>query len=222
MSVLPLLLEGEGRTVVERKEEFIADGRRVLILGLDHAQMEANAGANVSYDLRIGSEYRDHREEGKRFLEESDTITLRPGAALIIQTEETICLPRALYGIIAPKVSLLQKGVSNTFSKVDPGYSGPLLISLFNLGKATIELKRGDQFCAISFLEVAPGARLYNKGAKQIRGGSALTRIQRFTDWLEARSGYVHLVLALATIALIIATAALAVVTYMEYSRHIQ
>ena len=91
-----------------------------------------------------------------------------PGKALIIQTEEFIHLPRNMYATIAPKVTLLENGLSTTFSKVDPGYNGHLLITLFNLGKRTVTIDRGDRFCAMTVFEVRPGARLYQKGAKQI------------------------------------------------------
>jgi hypothetical protein len=108
MSVVPLTVDGEHPTVVERKEDYRRDGHVILVIGLDGSQLVAANAANVSYDLRVGPEYRDHREHGKRSLEHStDKIALGPGGALIIQTEETIYFPRGLYGIIAPKVSLL-------------------------------------------------------------------------------------------------------------------
>jgi dCTP deaminase len=199
MSVVPLTIDPPSPTVVEGQEYFSPERHRVLIVGLDKLQLSSKDDANTSYDLRVGAEYRDHREQGERDTEAAKSISLPPGAALIIQTEEFIHLPGTMFGIIAPKVSLLQRGVSNTFSKVDPGYQGHLLISLFNLGKATIELQRGDPFCALPILEVAGRARLYNKQPKQINGRSALAPIQRFSDWLESQGVYLALVMAIGT-----------------------
>ena len=51
-----------------------------------------------------------------------------------------------MFGYIVPKVSLLQDGVSNTLSKVDPGYHAPLVVTVFNLGQKEIELHQGDPF----------------------------------------------------------------------------
>lgn len=220
MSVVPLTIDPPNATVVDRQQDFTLQGSRVLILGVDRKQLESEDDSNASYDLRVGSEYRDHREEGKRFLQETDTITLRPGSALIIQTEESIHMPQTRYGIVVPKVSMLQRGVSNTFSKVDPGYDGHLLVSLFNLGKETIRLKRRDRFCALTVLDVVGDARPYNKPSKQISGGSALTWLQTATDWLEAHSGYLHLATIIATVLLTAATVALAIVTVRAIPHH--
>ena len=104
---------------------------------------------------------------------ENGVLKLSPGSAFIIQTEEYVHLPRRMYGTIAPKVSLLQQGLSTTFSKVDPGYPGHLLITLFNLGKTSVTLKRSAPFCALTLYEVAPGARLYRKGTQQIAASLA-------------------------------------------------
>ena len=130
---------------------------------LDVAQLHEERASNVSYDLRIGKKYRDHREAEPREISEHGVITLYPGSALIIQTEEYVHLPRRLFGTIAPKVKLLENGLSTTFSKVDPGYYGHLLITLFNL-ETVRTLRRGDKFCALTLFKVAPGARLYEKG----------------------------------------------------------
>lgn len=173
MSVIPLTVEGTYPTVVQNQEHFDIEGRAVLITGLDIDQLNRSTESNVTYDLRVGRQYRDHREREIREIPDRGVITLPPGSAFVIQTEEAVHLPRTMYGIIAPKVSLLQLGLSTTFSKVDPGYPGPLLITLFNLGQTTVTLHRAEPFCGITFLTVEPGARLYQKGAKQLPATAA-------------------------------------------------
>ncbi len=176
----------------------------MLIEGFDSGQFASEGETNVSYDLRVGGEYRDHREMGKTELPASGVISLLPGGAVIIETEELICLPKAMFGHVVPKVSLLQQGISNTSSKVDPGYRGRLLITVFNLGKKSVQLRRGDRFCALYVLDVRAGAQPYGKEEKRIVGVGRARIWQTIRDLLEANAGAVMAVLVLATIASII------------------
>ena len=57
--------------------------------------------------------------------------------------------PRLMFGHIVPKVGRLQEGLSNTSSKIDLGYHGNLLVTMFNLSKNTRSLKSGDRFCTM-------------------------------------------------------------------------
>jgi dCTP deaminase len=134
MSVIPLLLDGPNPTVVEREDQFRCDGNAMLILNIDKCQLQGNQ-CNASYDLRIGRAYKDHREQERWTLPKDGKITLLPGGAILIETEEEVWLPHGMFGYIVPKVSLLQDGASNTLSKVDPGYHDHLVVTVFNLGK---------------------------------------------------------------------------------------
>ena len=78
--------------------------------------------------------------------------------------------PRRLFGQILPRVSLLALGIANTPSKIDPGYSGHLLITTFNHGKRTERLKRGERFCSLHLLTVEDGVIPFNGPGKQHRG----------------------------------------------------
>jgi deoxycytidine triphosphate deaminase len=134
MAVIPLAV---GRTVVQTKEEFEEAGARrgsaLLIQNFDDSQL-LTGSPNLSYDLRIGAVYKDHRDGGRRDLADDGSIILLPGGAVVIETEEDLHMPETMFGYIVPRVKWLQEGVSNTLSKVDPGYNGRLLITLFNLG----------------------------------------------------------------------------------------
>ena len=190
MAVIPLVLEGEGATVVETREAFKAreefSGNFILILKLDRAQLvEATQDSNVTYDLRVGKEYRDHLARDAKGLPDNGVITLPPGAAIIVETEEHLALPRSMFGTIVPKVSLLMKGISNTSSKVDPGYDGPLLVTVFNLGKRTVTLKRGERFCSLCLLEVRGKARQYLKGAQRIPAPYPQGYREWISDWID-------------------------------------
>jgi len=205
MSVIPLTIEGPNPTVVTTTEAFekaggVLKGSAAFIRHHDPEQFRPSANSNVSYDLRIGEEYGDHRKpREKKTIPERGVMTLEPGAALMIRTEESVHLPCSMFGIIVPKVTLLQQGISNTFSKVDPGYDGHLYVTLFNLGKTTVTLTRSEPFCALTLFEVRAGARPYDKGEKEIPGEFAKQPRPSWWIFLE-----VHHVLV--TVALIVAT----------------
>lgn len=202
MSIVPLLTNGD-RTVVSRREDYHAgggaNGDALLLLDMDPEQLTGES-SNASYDLHVGKEYRDHRNTGKRELPPGDEIVLYPGAAVIIQTEEWIHLPRKFFALLVPKVGLLQRGLSNTMSKVDPGYDGHLLVTLFNLGKTTVKLKRGVPFCSLCVLRVDGGATLYEKPGKSITGEAKRAWWQRPRDWMERNGPALTAVLILLNI----------------------
>ena len=50
---------------------------------------------------------------------------------------------------MAGAISTCQEGLLNTSSKIDPGYHGNLLVTMFNLSKNTRTLKSGDRFCTM-------------------------------------------------------------------------
>src|SRR5260370_6764894 len=125
MSMLPFEWEGTSRSVVFHKDQFDQAGRAILLLGAqlnEHGiplQFADPDESNATYDLRIGPEYRDHTEAHVTPLAEGTFITLLPGTAVVIATEESVEFPKSIFGYISPKVSLLHDGVSNTSSKVD-------------------------------------------------------------------------------------------------------
>jgi len=137
MGVVPFRVAPDpAPSVIFQRLQFDMDRKRILIISYDQEQFSIhNEECNTSYDLRVGSLYRDHRDNEGRTLSEGQSIELLPGQAVIIETEEEVQFPRGIFGHILPKVSLLQKGIANTPSKVDPGYSGHLLITAFNHGK---------------------------------------------------------------------------------------
>jgi len=213
MSVVPLVV---GQTVVTTERDFEnaggRQGRTLLIREFDASQLVSNA-PNLSYELRVGPEYKDHRDGSKWPVTEEEAITLLPGAAVIIETAESLHMPKGMFGYIVPKVFWLQKGISNTLSKVDAGYNGPLLVTLFNLGKNREQLKLHEPFCALVIHDVGHGVELYEKGAKRLIGPNRKRNLwQKFRVWLEANPATVHVILIIATTILAIVTTRLAIV----------
>lgn len=192
MGVIPFVLND---TVVTSPDQFERKGGRngktVLIEHFQEEQLTKDGASNATYDLRVGTLYRDHHDDGATQVEDNGAIDLYPGAALIIQAEERVHFPRTIFGQIVPKVSLLQEGVSNTSSKVDPGYRGPLLITVFNLGRKPHTFKPGTPFCNLYLLRVEPESQPYSKDPQAlpaVRARSAWRRLREFAlrnrDWV--------------------------------------
>ena len=204
MGLIPLILEGTDRTVVADRSEFYAQGGidsgLICIEHLEDRQLRSDRDTNASYDLCVVSEYRDHRDAGKWSLGERETIELPPGAAVIIRTREWVHFSKSTFGHVVPKVSLLQQGLSNTASKVDPGYSGFLLITVFNLGKRTVRLEAGTPFCSLYVLRVGQGVRPYTKDPKEIEGQARRRVWHRMKDFLERNAGLLALVVLIAEV----------------------
>jgi deoxycytidine triphosphate deaminase len=171
MSVVPWVLR---ESIVETQPDFQAaggvNGKAALVTNLQVAQLNSSKTSNVSYDLRVGPKYRPYTDPKEADLSEGQHIRLRPGDAVLIQTEESVHLPKYLFGYVVPKVGLLQKGITNTLSKVDPGYHGPLIVTLFNLGTTDQKVAHGDPFCALILHRVDEGSRPYEDSSKQIVG----------------------------------------------------
>ena len=211
MSVIPLLKAGGHITVVSTKDEFTRiggfDGKALLITNLDETQLQRNdREAHLSYDLRVGPEFKDHRDDQKQALPDEGEIKLLPGVAVILQTEESVCLPRSMFAYVIPRVKILQKGLSNIVSKVDPGYNGPLVVTVFNLGRRTVTLKRREPFCCLVLHSVLDGAGLYEKPAQLISGAPRSRGVRRVLDWTQANAGLMSVLTAvLSVIATLIA-----------------
>ena len=114
MAVIPLIVEGPGKTVVDTEPAFSEaagrDGGVIFIRNLDRTQLydPESLDSNATYDLRVGPRYRHPREEKETPLFNDGIIRISPGASVIIETEEYVELSRKMFGIIIPKVTLLR------------------------------------------------------------------------------------------------------------------
>ncbi len=208
MSVIPFKIDGEDRTLVSTREEYESigglNGDVIFIQNMDESQLVNAAGSNASYDLRVGDEYRDHRDSGKTELPDNGTVCLQTGSAVIIETEEWLHFPKSRFGHIVPKVSLLQKGAAIISSKIDPGYEGKLLITVFNLGKRKIILKKGQKFCTFYMVDIKGGALPYQKEPKRIVGEYKKGIVNKFRDFIENNQTFLTALLIVLTSLLIL------------------
>ena len=159
----------------------------------------------------MGGIFRDHRNTYGQVLADSEAIQLLPGTAVIVQTEESVEFPKHRFGQIFPKVTLLTKGIANTTSKVDPGFQGPLLVTVFNLGKQTVSLHRRERFCSLNVFDVSGAVWPYRKPPHGIAAGRSTGLWRIVHDWIDGNVAMVTFVqTAFALLALVIAAVALA------------
>ena len=149
--------------------------------------------SGVSVDLTLGNSFRvfnDHaapfvdisgpREEINRVLDsimskeivleglegKSDAFFLHPGELALAVTQESITLPDDIVGWLDGRSSLARLGlmVHVTAHRIDPGWSGQIVLEFFNGGKLPLALRPGMGIGAINFETMSsPAVRPYNK-----------------------------------------------------------
>ena len=145
--------------------------------------------SGVSVDLRLGNHFRvfnghaapyidlsGPREEVDRAIDRvmdkeisiglDEAFFLHPGELALAVTAETITLPDDLVGWLDGRSSLARLGlmVHATAHRIDPGWSGAIVLECFNSGKLPLALRPGMTICAMNFETLSgPAARPYNK-----------------------------------------------------------
>lgn len=80
----------------------------------------------------------------KELLRPRGPTTVPPGQFAFLLTEEKVTIPAEAMGFISIKATYKLKGLVNVSGfHVDPGWSGRLIFTVFNVGPATIHLERG-------------------------------------------------------------------------------
>src|SRR5256885_8904806 len=110
----------------------------------------------ASYNLRLGDQYSKGSVAG-RFDEHNTELVIKPYEAVLIQTKETLRLPRHLIGRWNPRVSMIFDGLVWVGGvHIDPGWEGPLWCPVYNLSKEPIKLQRGTPFASVDFVKTTP------------------------------------------------------------------
>ena len=145
--------------------------------------------SGVSVDLRLGRSFRvfkDHarpyvdisasREEINQTLEaimseeiivaDDEAFFLHPGELALAVTKESVTIPADLVGWLDGRSSLARLGlmVHVTAHRIDPGWSGAIVLECFNSGKLPLALKPNMTIGAINFETLStPAMRPYNQ-----------------------------------------------------------
>lgn len=135
-----------------------------------------------SYDLTIGDEYYVYNDsDGERFLprklaatEPEDRFSIPPNGCAFILTAEVLNMPVNVAGQISLRFGLTKRGIMlSPQAPIDPGYSGNVMMMLYNLSDRPQDFRRGDPFVSVSFHELSSPTHAYrgiNQGVTSIEG----------------------------------------------------
>ena len=163
--------------------------------------------SGVSVDIRLGHKFRSFtayaapfidlsgpREEVQQALDSvmSDEIILKddeafflhPGELALAITLESVTLPADIVGWLDGRSSLARLGLVHvTAHRIDPGWSGNIVLEFYNSGRLPLALRPGMKIGALNFeLMTGEAARPYNKrtDAKyQQQSGAVASRINQ-------------------------------------------
>jgi|GEM_PF-2082474 len=114
----------------------------------------------ASYDLRAGvviwKEEKTSIIQQKSFAENdsgsAELITLKPGQMVFVITHEELKLPLYVAGTVYSRNKLQKENVlALNAGHVDPGYQGPIIIRLINLGAVPWTFRLGDAVFTVAF-----------------------------------------------------------------------
>ncbi|MDO9405338.1 MAG: hypothetical protein Q7T87_14995 [Polaromonas sp.] len=98
-----------------------------------------------SYDLRIGTIFKDGQIINGEVIGGVTSIVLKPGGVLSMFTLEELVLPPDILATVFPINSQSSRGllVLNP-GHVDPGYDGPITVKVLNISKSEMMIKLGQ------------------------------------------------------------------------------
>jgi dCTP deaminase len=145
--------------------------------------------SGVSVDIRLGNEFRvfqDHTApyidlsgpkadvqkamstvmSDEIYIEDCDAFFLHPGELALAVTYESVTLPDNIVGWLDGRSSLARLGlmVHVTAHRIDPGWSGQIVLEFYNSGKLPLALRPKMKIAALNFETMSSSAaRPYNK-----------------------------------------------------------
>lgn len=152
---------------VEIRSEL--DAGNVHITPYDEAMLQP-----ASYDMKIGKVAATVPRNGDpRVNLETERVLLVPGyAPAVIWTMEELKLPLNMVGHFGIKSSLSRRGLFPSVGiQIDPGFEGPLSVSLMNLTPNAVALNYGDSFVTLELERLAVPASEAYSGEYQNRKG---------------------------------------------------
>ncbi|WAJ71474.1 dCTP deaminase [Catenovulum adriaticum] len=145
--------------------------------------------SGVSIDIRLGNKFRVFQEHSAPFIdlsgpkeevnkaldsvmsdeiyiEDGEAFFLHPGELALSVTYESVTLPDNIVGWLDGRSSLARLGlmVHVTAHRIDPGWSGNIVLEFFNSGKLPLALRPKMKIGALNFETMSGSAiRPYNK-----------------------------------------------------------
>ena len=147
----------------------------------------------ASYDLRAGivlwKEEKSHEIVQRDYDEtrggiSQPIVTLRPGQMVFVITHEELRLPKNISGTVYSRNKLQKQNIlALNAGHVDPGYEGPIMIRLINLGQVEWPLTLGDAVFTVVFHTVHPEGEGHARRTKQeTLEAAAKTALEAFSN----------------------------------------
>lgn len=135
-----------------------------LLIGSDDESFKGS-----SYDFRAGEEViiadPESEDHCYRDLERQESISIKPGSAVTFRSFEQLDLPDNIKGRLSPKSRLANKKVFYPGGLIDPGYTGYIWFTFFNIGTKSYEISYKDEIVTGEFIQIKPTIE-YNNGEK--------------------------------------------------------
>lgn len=145
--------------------------------------------SGVSVDIRLGNEFRVFKDHTVPYIdlsgpkadvqkamasvmseeiviEDGDAFFLHPGELALAVTYESVTLPDDIVGWLDGRSSLARLGlmVHVTAHRIDPGWSGQIVLEFYNSGKLPLALRPKMKIAALNFETMSGSAeKPYNK-----------------------------------------------------------
>lgn len=150
---------------------------------------DASMISGVSVDIRLGNEFRVFKNNTAPFIDlsgpreevqqqmnavmseeivipDGEAFFLHPGELALAVTYESVTLPADIVGWLDGRSSLARLGlmVHVTAHRIDPGWSGQIVLEFYNSGKLPLALRPKMKIAALNFETMSGEAdRPYNK-----------------------------------------------------------
>lgn len=148
-----------------------------------------DAISGVTADVSLGNKFRVFNDHGAPYIDlsgpkeqvsaqlesvmsdeiilgEGDAFYLHPGQLALAITHESVTLPDDIVGWLDGRSSLARLGlmVHVTAHRIDPGWSGQIVLEFYNSGRLPLALRPGMAIGALSFEKISgPAEKPYNK-----------------------------------------------------------
>ncbi|WP_286261473.1 dCTP deaminase [Thalassotalea atypica] len=165
-------------------EQCIKDEKIVIVPTPDESMI-----SGVSVDIRLGNEFRVFKDHTAPYIDlsgpkeqvqqamnnvmseeivipDGEAFFLHPGELALAVTYESVTLPADIVGWLDGRSSLARLGlmVHVTAHRIDPGWSGQIVLEFFNSGKLPLALRPKMKIAALNFETMSDAAlRPYNK-----------------------------------------------------------
>jgi len=137
-----------GVLLSERIKHFVTKYNMIHPFDEDHLKP-------ASYELSVGDSYAKGEKISQ--LNPGEVIKIEPFNVVVIQTLETLNLPRFLIARWNLRIKWAYKGLLWVGApQVDPGFKGFLACPLYNLSNKEVEISHGEPIAAMDFVTTTP------------------------------------------------------------------